>query len=130
MTTTLTRTYFLCAAIVCALGCACGQVSAESPSLQIIPAPKTISGVAEARFGLGRGTRIVLADPQSEDDRFAAQDFADDLKQSAGVTVRLGGNSDTRILIGRMDLPKIQSALVGSGSGSPAATASIRSFGG
>jgi hypothetical protein len=120
MTTTLTRTYFLCAAIVCALGCACGQVSAESPSLQIIPAPKTISGVAEARFGLGRGTRIVLADPQSEDDRFAAQDFVDDLKQSAGVTVRLGGNSDTRILIGRMDLPKIQSALVGSGSGSPA----------
>ncbi|HXM46966.1 MAG TPA: beta-N-acetylhexosaminidase, partial [Pyrinomonadaceae bacterium] len=120
MTTTLTRTYFLRAAIVCALGCAGGQVVAQSLKLQVIPAPKEINHVTEDRFDLRQGTRIILADPQSEDDRFAAQDFVDDLKQSAGVTVRLGGNSATRILIGRMDLPKIQAALVGEGSGSSA----------
>jgi hypothetical protein len=120
MNTTLTRTYFLRAAIVCVLGCACWQVSAQSLRLQVIPAPKTINDVAEARFDLRPGTRIVLADPQSKDDRFAAQDFVDDLQQSAGITVRIGGNSDTRILIGRMDLPKIQAALVGRGSGSSA----------
>src|SRR6266403_786178 len=120
MTTTLTRTYFLRAAIVCALGCAGGQVVAQSLKLQVIPAPKEINPVTEDRFALRQGTRIILADPQSEDDRFAAQDFVDDLKQSAGVTVRLGGNSATRILIGRMDLPKIQAALVGEGSGSSA----------
>src|SRR6266404_4874319 len=55
---------------------------------------------------------MALADGQSAEDRFAAQDFIDDIKQTAEVAVRLGGNGARReILIGRIDLPRIQQAL-------------------
>lgn len=111
MTTTLTRTFLLHAAIVCALACACAQVRAQSPSLQIIPAPKQVS-TSEAGFVIGRDARIVLADGKSIDDRFAAQDFIDDVKQAAGVSLKLGGGgSRGEILIGQIDLPRIQQAL-------------------
>ena len=110
MTTTLTRTLILSAAIVCALACACGQAGAQSPSLQIIPAPKQVSP-SEAEFLIGREARIVLADDKSVDDRFAAQDFVDDVKQVAGVNLKIGGSSRGEILIGLIDLPRIQQAL-------------------
>jgi hexosaminidase len=113
MGTTLTRTFILRTAILGAVAFGFVHANAQSPPLQIIPAPKTINVVREARFDLGPGTRIVLADPQSDDDRFAAQDFVDDLKQSADVTIRLGGNSRSRILIGHVELPKIRAALRG-----------------
>ncbi|HEY3028056.1 MAG TPA: glycoside hydrolase family 20 zincin-like fold domain-containing protein [Pyrinomonadaceae bacterium] len=113
MGTTLTRTFILRAAILGAFALVFVQANAQSAKLQVIPAPKTINAVREAKFDLGPGTRIVLADPQSDDDRFAAQDFVDDLKQSTGVTIRLGGNSRSRILIGNVDLSKIRAALKG-----------------
>ena len=109
MTTTLTRTFLLGAAIVCALLCAGGAARAQS-SLQIIPAPKQVSP-SEAEFLIGREGRIVLADEKSVDDRFAAQDFIDDVKQTAGVNLKIGGSSRGEILIGLIDLPKIQQAL-------------------
>ena len=98
------------AAIVCALVCICGQAGAQSPGLQVIPAPKQVSP-GEAEFLIGREARIVLADEKSIDDRFAAQDFVDDVKQAAGVNLKVGGSSRGEILIGLIDLPRIQQAL-------------------
>ena len=90
---------------------ACVGANAQAPIVQIIPAPKQLSA-REGKFEIGLDTRMALAEGQSAEDRFAAQDFIDDVKQTAGVTVRLGGSSARReILIGRIDLPRIQQAL-------------------
>jgi hexosaminidase len=111
MKTTLTRTFILRTAILGALALVCVGANAQTPNAQIIPAPKQLT-VREGKFELGLDTRMVLADGQSAEDRFAALDFIDDVKQTAGVTLRLGGNSARReILIGRIDLPRIQQAL-------------------
>lgn len=111
MKTTLTRTFIRRTAILWTFAFACVGANAQTPNAQIIPAPKQLTA-SEGKFDIGLDTRMVLADPQSAEDRFAAQDFIDDVKQTAGVTVRLGGSSARgEILIGRIDLPKIQQAL-------------------
>jgi hexosaminidase len=111
MKTTLTRTFILRTAILGAFALACVAANAQTTNLQIIPAPKQLTA-GEGKFDIGLDTHIALADSQSAEDRFAAQDFIDDVKQTAGVTVRLGGNGARReILIGRIDLPRIQQAL-------------------
>jgi hypothetical protein len=110
MMTTLARTLILSAAIVCVLGCACARAKGQSANVQIIPAPKQIQ-ISEVAFVIGRETRIVLADGKSVEDRFAAQDFVDDVKQTADVSLRLGGNARREILIGQIDLPRVQQAL-------------------
>jgi len=110
MTITLTRTLIRSATLVCMLASAFVCAEAQSPKVQIIPAPKQIS-VNEAAFVIGREAHIVLADGKSEEDRFAAQDFVDDVKQTAAVSLRLGGSARQEILIGQIDLPKVQQAL-------------------
>jgi len=111
MKTTLTRSFIRRTAILGAFVFACVGANAQTPNAQIIPAPKQLTA-SEGKFDIGVDTRIALADTQAAEDRFAAQDFIDDVKQAAGVTVRLGGSSARReILIGRIDLPKIQQAL-------------------
>jgi hexosaminidase len=110
MTTTLTRRFLLHAAIVCALACACGEVGAQSPSVQVIPQPKQLN-VTQDVFPLSEAI-VRLADAQSVDDGFAAQDFISDLKATAGLTLTTGrGRSRRQILIGRIDLPQIREAL-------------------
>ncbi len=110
MMTTLARTLMLSAAIVCVLACACARAKGQSANVQIIPAPKQIH-VSEVAFVIGRETSIILADGKSVEDRFAAQDFVDDVKQTADVSLRLGGNARREILIGQIDLPRVQQAL-------------------
>src|SRR5882672_3567167 len=111
MTSTLTRTLSLSAAIVCLMASAFILAEAQPANVQIIPAPKQVNQ-SEARFALGPEARIVLADGKSVEDRFAAQDFVDDVKQTAGVNLRFGGNSARReILIGQISLLRIQQAL-------------------
>jgi len=115
MTSTLTRTLGLHAAIVCLIASAFVLAEAQPANGQIIPAPKQLSP-SEGKFALGPEARIVLADGKSAEDRFAAQDFIDDAKQAAGVNLKFGGNSARReILIGQIDLPRIQQALKRSG---------------
>lgn len=97
--------------IVCVIAFALVQAKAQRPNLQIIPAPKQTSPSDLAEFPIGREARIVLADDNSVDDRFAAQDFIDDVKQSAGVNLKIGGNSRGEILIGLVELPRIKQAL-------------------
>src|SRR5579885_3578929 len=47
--------------------------------IQVIPKPKSVAPNGES-FRLARDVRVVLADSTSENDRFAAQDFVDDVR--------------------------------------------------
>jgi hypothetical protein len=101
------------------------QAAAPEPttlqhSIQVIPAPKSIERAGED-FRLARGARVVLADSKSEDDRFAAQDFADDLKETAGVTLKVGtGGGKRRILVGPLSHKRVRAAVERAGVAVPA----------
>src|SRR5262245_35326437 len=95
---TLTRTFARRIVIVWAFAGACASVAAQSQSIQIIPAPKSIESGAGA-FSIDRRTRVVLAGSKS-DDRFAAQDFIDDVKATADVQLAIGKGRSRAILIG------------------------------
>jgi hexosaminidase len=121
MQITLTRTLCLRAAIVCALVLTCRFAYAQTPNVQIIPAPRQVTA-GEGSFSLTRDTRLVLGDPKSADDQFAAQDFIDDLKATADISLSIGrGKARRDILIGRIDSLPVVQALKLSG-GEPAAT--------
>jgi hypothetical protein len=92
------------------------RVEAQPATVQIIPAPKQLTQ-SEGSFHLGPEARLVLADGKSTEDHFAAQDFIDDVKQAAGVNLKFAANSVRRqILIGQIDLPRIQQALKRAGA--------------
>src|SRR5260370_34226903 len=117
MKTTLTRTFILRTAILGAFAFAGVGANAQTPNPQIIPAPKQLT-VGEGKFKFGLDTRIVLGDPLSEEDRFAAQDFADDVKETAGVLLRLTKIGPRHsILIGAIGLRSIQDSLIGAAMG-------------
>ena len=116
MTSTLTRTLNLGAPILCVIVSAFVLAEAQPATVQIIPAPKQLTQ-SEGRFDLRPEARLVLADSKSVDDHFAAQDFIDDVKQAAGVNLKFAGNSVRHeILIGQIDLPRIQQALKRAGA--------------
>src|SRR5437870_9233283 len=115
METTLTRTLILRLAIVLAFAFGCSDVSAQSPDVRIIPAPKQLE-IGPGSFSIGRGTRVVLADSKSSEDLFAAQDFINDLKTTADLSLLIGkGRARHQVLVGRIDLPSIIQALKRSG---------------
>ena len=96
----------LCAPVVCT-----GQSASSTTEIRVIPQPRQLTKTTEV-FRVTKTTRLVLADSHSEDDRFAAQDFADDLKETAGVQIRLGGGRGRQtILIGDLKNASIQAAL-------------------
>ena len=107
-------------AIVCGFAFASSLAKAQSPKVHVIPQLKQLNETQEP-FHLRRETRIILADPRSEDDRFAAQDLIDDVKATGGLTLSMGkGRMSHAILIGRVDLPLIQEALKRVGTEWPA----------
>jgi hypothetical protein len=115
MITTLTRTLALRLTIVCLSTLVWAPAYGQSSGAQIIPQAKQLSATPDA-FRFKRDTRIVLADARSEDDRFAAKDFIDDIKETASVTLTIGkGQGRGDILVGQLDLPQIQRALKQSG---------------
>lgn len=96
-------------------------VHAQNPSAQIsvIPHPRQMTVEGEP-FRLDRSAHVTLANPRSGDDQFAARDFVDDLKQTTGLTIRIGGSRGRRaILIGKLDLPVMQAALRSAGVAVP-----------
>src|SRR5690348_8848006 len=96
----------LCAPVVCT-----GQSASSTTEIRVIPQPRQLTKTTEV-FRVTKTTRLVLADSHSEDDQFAAQDFADDLKETAGVQIRLGGGRGRQtILIGDLKNASIQAAL-------------------
>jgi hexosaminidase len=106
MKTTLTRTLALRTAIVVALLFVFDSVPAQTPAIQVIPAPKSIEA-GSGSFAIDKRVRLVLGDGNSADDRFAAQDFIDDLKATAAVSLTIGKGSRHRIIIGQLDRPSI-----------------------
>jgi hexosaminidase len=113
MTSTLARTAVIRMMAVfsfIAATAACALAQGMTEPIRIIPWPKQFSP-APAQYRFGK-TRIVLADPKSEEDRFAAQDFIEDLKQTAGLSLQIGSpRGDHSILIGKIELPSVQAAL-------------------
>ena len=88
-------------------------------AIQLIPQPRQVV-VKPGVFRLGTG-RIVLANPRSEEDRFAASDFASDLQETAALAIRIGTSGSRRaILFGTLDLRAIQLALKRTGISAPA----------
>src|SRR5437868_10323004 len=119
MSTTLTRSKIFRLMIVCACAFVCADANAQSPNVQIIPAPKQLT-LGEGSFSI-RDARIVLGDNKSAEDQFAALDFIDDLKATAGVSLSLSrGQARRDILIGRIDLLPIAQALKRNGAEPPA----------
>jgi hexosaminidase len=82
----------------------CAPVTQAQTRISIIPQPREVTTNGET-FRLERA-HIALADPRSADDRFAATDFS----QEFGLKIR-NGRDRKAILIGKIDLPWIQSAL-------------------
>jgi len=87
----------------------CVSAQAQSLVVQVIPEPKQVTA-AEGSFAL-RDARVVLADSKSPDDRFAAQDFIDDVKAAAGGTLSLTRGGRKNIVIGRLDSLAVAQAL-------------------
>jgi hexosaminidase len=116
MLNTLTRSavarpLVLLASIVFSYFVASAQVLPANPSVQLIPKPRQIV-FKLSRFQLSNKTRIVLGDPRSNDDRFAASDFVDDVRETAKLEMRIV-NSGSRhsILVGNLDLPSVEAAI-------------------
>jgi len=83
----------------------------QTTRVSIIPQPRELTATG-AKFQLDRNARIVLADPKSVDDQFAANDFIEDSKQTANVTLKVSRNRGRKtILIGLLSLPAIDAAL-------------------
>jgi hypothetical protein len=93
---------------------------AAAHTVQLIPAPKSVKRAGED-FRLAGDPRVVVADPKSADDRFAAQDFADDLKEAAGVALRVGtGGGRRQILVGPLTDRRVRAGLERAGAEVPA----------
>lgn len=87
------------------------QVQASNATVQLIPRPRQIA-IKEGRFQLTSNTRVAFADPRSAEDRFAADDFLNDLQETARLALRkTNGRPRHAIFIGDIDLPAAQSAL-------------------
>ena len=95
------------------------QAKEEGERVQVIPAPKSLTKTGED-FQLTKDVRVVLADSKSEEDRFAAQDFIDDVRETAGVELRLGsGGGKRRILVGLLSSTRVREAVESSGASAP-----------
>ena len=98
MLNTLTRSVVLGLIVVCGVGFAKAQ-----ERISIIPQPRQLTASGD-RFRLERA-HIVLADPRSGEDRFAATDFG----EGFGLKVR-GGRDRKAILIGLIGAQVIERA--------------------
>lgn len=87
-----------------------GRAASQPPPLQIIPRPKQATATGD-RFALDRRVRVVVADPRAEDDRFAAEDFIEDVQATAGLHLSLGGRGRRTILLGPLDNERVRAAL-------------------
>jgi hexosaminidase len=116
----LTRTFILCLLIIGAFTFSATKNLAQDASaiVHIIPQPRQLL-ITRAEFRINPTAAVSLADPRSEDDRFAAQDFIDDLKETAGLSLKIGKARKQAILIGTIDLATVQAALKRAGLVAP-----------
>ena len=93
------------------------QTNEIASRVQIIPQPREVKVTGE-NFPLGRNSSITLADSSSVDDRFAANDFIEDVKQTSGINLKIARGRQS-ILIGSLNFPAITSALKKAGATLP-----------
>ncbi|HUS09580.1 MAG TPA: beta-N-acetylhexosaminidase [Pyrinomonadaceae bacterium] len=116
----LARPLLLLLTIISAGSFALAQDPNANASVQLIPKPRQIE-IKRERFQLASNTRIVLAAPRSDDDRFAADDFSNDLRETAKLALRTStSNARHPILIGNLDLPATKAAIKRFGVNVPA----------
>ncbi|MCA1591981.1 MAG: beta-N-acetylhexosaminidase [Acidobacteria bacterium] len=85
--------------------------SAAHEAVRVIPQPKKLDATGET-FQLTRGVTVTVADPRSEEDEFAARDFVEDARETAGVTLVAGKKRGRRsILLGTFGAKAINEAL-------------------
>ncbi len=89
------------------------QTNTTDAPVRVIPQPRELTlTAAAADFRLTRDTRLVLADARSTDDRFAAQDFAEDVRATAHIALKFGNRRERNaIIIGTLEQPSMQAAL-------------------
>jgi hypothetical protein len=80
--------------------------------IRLIPQPKQLTPTGET-FRLTRDVRLALADARSADDRFGGEDFAADVRETAGGLALSIGRPRARrtILVGAIQLPAVAAAL-------------------
>jgi hexosaminidase len=111
MPNTLTRTVSFRLTLLLAISVLITTIINAQSRISVIPQPREVTSSSE-KFKLDHNAHIVLADSRSIEDRFAANDFIDDLKQTAGSSLRLTRSRGKKsILIGTLNLPAIQLAL-------------------
>ncbi|HLL13513.1 MAG TPA: glycoside hydrolase family 20 zincin-like fold domain-containing protein [Pyrinomonadaceae bacterium] len=88
------------------------QAAKTTGAIRLIPQPKGLSPTGET-FRLTRDVRLALADARAEDDRHAAEDFASDVRETAGGLALSFGRPRARrtILVGALHLQPIRDAL-------------------
>ncbi|MCA1579734.1 MAG: beta-N-acetylhexosaminidase [Acidobacteria bacterium] len=107
MRTTLTRTLVFGLIVLGTTTVAHAQ--SRTINIQVLPQPRQLTATGQV-FSL-RGAHVELADSRSQEDRFAAEDFISDVKE-VGINLKVRGGRDRKaILIGRIGLSAIQSAL-------------------
>ncbi|HEY2961310.1 MAG TPA: glycoside hydrolase family 20 zincin-like fold domain-containing protein [Pyrinomonadaceae bacterium] len=107
MPNTLTRT--LVFGLIVVFVCGVARAQSEGAPVSVVPQPRQLTASNET-FRLERA-HIALGDPRSVEDRFAATDFAGDVKET-GISLKFKGGRDRKaILIGAINLPAVQKAL-------------------
>ncbi|HEY0430655.1 MAG TPA: beta-N-acetylhexosaminidase, partial [Pyrinomonadaceae bacterium] len=96
------------------------QGNERTAPVQLIPRPRQVA-VKSGVFRLSANTRIALANPRSDEDRFAADDFLADLSETAKLRLKQTSSSARRaILVGDIESSSVQSALKRFGIAVPA----------
>src|ERR1043165_318065 len=109
----------VCALFACFVNAPAQQPAGAARAAQVIPAPKSLTTTGES-FRLARDVRIVLADPKPEDARFAAQDFVEDVRETANVSLRVGtGGGKGQILVGPLTSARVRAAVERAGLSVP-----------
>src|SRR5918912_4398783 len=95
------------------------QSASNAARVQVIPRPKRVKLTGEG-FALNARTQVTLADAKSEDDLFAARDFIEDVKATAGVELRTGTKPRRpQVLVGPLADARVRAALSRAGAGVP-----------
>jgi hypothetical protein len=90
--------------LICAIFSSFVCRAQQTANVQIIPEPKLLTATNE-NFRLKSGNGISSTNSKSEADRFAARDFIADIKQTAGVELKIGGGN---ITIGLLESVRIR----------------------
>src|SRR5262245_34045532 len=111
MANTLTRTVGL-RLIVLVLLAAFNSIAAYAQErISIIPQPRDLKTTGEI-FRIDKNTHIALADARSVDDKFAAEEFIEDLKNTASISLNINPkHGRNAIVVGLLTQPTIQQSL-------------------